>query len=63
MFLAPLDPDPEPLIRGLDPDPLVRGTDPDPSSVTDQGCLSRNPDPTFPIHPYFFSTPDPYQRV
>jgi hypothetical protein len=51
LFLVLLDPDHDPLIKGLDPDPLVRGTDPDPSSVADPGCLSRNPDPTFSIHP------------
>ncbi len=39
------------MIRVLDTDPLVRGTDPDPSSVTDPGCLSWNPEPTFSIHP------------
>jgi hypothetical protein len=32
MFLGLLDPDPDPLVRGMDPDPdpLVRGMDPDP---------------------------------
>ena len=32
MFLGLLDPDPDPLVRGMDPDPLVRGMDPDPDS-------------------------------
>ena len=45
------NPDHDPMIRVLDPDPLVRGTDPDHSSGTDPGCLSRNPEPTFSIHP------------
>jgi hypothetical protein len=32
VFLGLLDPDPDPLVRGMDPDPdpLVRGMDPDP---------------------------------
>ncbi len=30
MFLGLLDPDPDPLVRGMDPDSLVRGLDPDP---------------------------------
>jgi hypothetical protein len=32
VFLGLLDPDPDPLVRGMDPDPLVRGMDPDPDS-------------------------------
>jgi hypothetical protein len=39
MFLGLLDPDPDPLVRGmdLDPDPLVRGMDLDPDpSITKQ---------------------------
>jgi hypothetical protein len=31
MLLGLLDPDPDPLVRGMDPDPLVRGMDPDPA--------------------------------
>jgi hypothetical protein len=30
MFLGLLDPDPDPIVRGMDPDPIVRGMDPDP---------------------------------
>ncbi len=35
MFLGLLDPDPDPVVRGMDPDPLVRGMDPDldPSNI------------------------------
>jgi hypothetical protein len=28
-----MDPDPDPLVRGIDPDPLVRGMDPDPDPL------------------------------
>jgi hypothetical protein len=35
MFLGLLDPDPDPLVRGMDPDPLVRGMDPDPDPTLD----------------------------
>jgi hypothetical protein len=37
MFLGLLDPDPNPLVRGMDPDPdpLVRGMDPDPDPAPD----------------------------
>jgi hypothetical protein len=35
VFLGLLDPDPDPVVRGMDPDPLVRGMDPDldPSNI------------------------------
>ncbi len=40
MFLGLLDPDPDPLVRGMDldpdPDPLVRGMDLDPDPDPDQ---------------------------
>jgi hypothetical protein len=32
MFLGLLDPDPDPLVRGLDPDPAL-DPDPDPSII------------------------------
>ncbi len=37
MFLGLLEPDPNPLVRGMDPDPdpLVRGMDPDPDPDPD----------------------------
>jgi hypothetical protein len=35
-FLGLLDPDPDPIVRGMDPDPdpdpIVRGMDPDPDT-------------------------------
>ncbi len=37
MFLSLLDPDPDPLVRGMDLDPLVRGTNP---------ALNMAPDPS-----------------
>jgi hypothetical protein len=40
VFLGLLDPDPDPLVRGMDldpdPDPLVRGMDLDPDPDPDQ---------------------------
>jgi hypothetical protein len=37
MFLGLLDPDPDPIVRGMDPDPdpIVRGMDPDPDPALD----------------------------
>jgi hypothetical protein len=42
VFLGLLDPDPDPLVRGMDPnpDPLVRGMDPDPDPDPDLDLLT-----------------------
>jgi hypothetical protein len=41
MFLGLMDPDPDPLVRGMDPDPLVRGMDADPDSDPDPSIMKQ----------------------
>ncbi len=41
MFLGLLDPDPDPIVRGMDqdPDPIVRGMDQDPDPAPDHSLF------------------------
>ncbi len=50
MFSGLMDPDPDPLVRGMDPDPdpLVRGMDPDPSIIKQKSKKN--------LHSYCFVT-------
>ncbi len=55
MFLGLLDPDPDPLVRGMDSDPdtLVRGLDPDPDPSNISNISKKNLDFSCFVTPFY----------